>query len=129
MRHLARKDHPWRVDPCLTRLEERLDWLQLARCEGVGPVTFAALLERHGRRRGGAEGGPAEPGPDDGGPRRVPDRAALEAEIEDLERPRRADPDPGRARLPAAAARGARRAAGVSVLGDDGPAAPAGRWR
>ena len=25
-----------------------LDWLQLARCEGVGPVTFTALLERHG---------------------------------------------------------------------------------
>ena len=28
--------------------EMMLTWLQLARCEGVGPVTFTALLERYG---------------------------------------------------------------------------------
>ncbi|MDE0378187.1 MAG: DNA-protecting protein DprA, partial [Rhodospirillales bacterium] len=27
---------------------ERLDWLRLARCENVGPVTFLALLDRFG---------------------------------------------------------------------------------
>lgn len=28
--------------------EERLDWLQLFRCENIGPRTFAQLLQRHG---------------------------------------------------------------------------------
>lgn len=63
--------------------EERLAWLELARCEGVGPVGFASLLERHGSataalaalRRHAGEGGR---------PIRLPDRAALAAELEAL---------------------------------------------
>ncbi|MDQ0393053.1 DNA-processing protein DprA [Labrys monachus] len=27
---------------------ERLDWLRLIRCEGIGPISFRGLLERHG---------------------------------------------------------------------------------
>ena len=64
---------------------ERLDWLRLARCENVGPVTFLALLERFGSvaavldalpalaRRGGRRR-----------PIKVCSRAVAEREIADL---------------------------------------------
>jgi DNA processing protein len=61
--------------------DAKLAWLQLARCEGVGPVTFAALLQRHGGAAAALKAVRREPAPDGGGPRRVPDRAALEAEV------------------------------------------------
>lgn len=31
--------------------EERLDWLRLIRCEGIGPISFKGLLESHGSAR------------------------------------------------------------------------------
>ncbi len=54
-----------------------LDWLQLARCEGVGPVTFARALERY-RTPAGALAVVRREG------RRVPDREELLAELEAL---------------------------------------------
>src|SRR5579884_2344333 len=44
-----------KADPALNRreldLEERLDWLRLARTETVGPMTFHAMLRRFGSAR------------------------------------------------------------------------------
>src|SRR5687768_13373322 len=61
--------------------DAKLAWLQLARCEGVGPITFAALLERHGGAAAALKAVRREPAPGGGGSRRVPDRVALEAEL------------------------------------------------
>jgi DNA processing protein len=64
--------------------DAKLAWLQLARCEGVGPVTFTALLERHGGAVAALKAVRREPAPGGGGPRRVLERAALEAELDAL---------------------------------------------
>ena len=64
---------------------ERLDWLRLARCENVGPITFFALLERFGSPAAVLDALPALARR--GGRRRpikVCARAAAEREIEDL---------------------------------------------
>ena len=63
--------------------EELLACLQLARAEGVGPVTFAGLLKRHGTTAAALRALRQHPAPD-GSARRVPDRRALLAELEAL---------------------------------------------
>ena len=63
--------------------DDLIAWLQLARCEGVGPVTFASLLDRHRGIAAALRAARQHPLPD-GSPRRVPERAALLAEIEAL---------------------------------------------
>jgi DNA processing protein len=68
-----------------TFIEERLAWLQLARCEGVGPVTFTALLEHHGTARAALRA-VLRRRRDDGRPVRLAEPAALEAEAEALAR-------------------------------------------
>ena len=60
-----------------------LDWLQLARCEGVGPMTFTALLERHRSVTAALTAATRQQTPG-GDARRVPSRAALLAELEAL---------------------------------------------
>ena len=60
-----------------------LDWLQLARCEGVGPMTFTALLERHRSVTAALTAATRQQTPG-GGARRVPSRAVLLAELEAL---------------------------------------------
>ena len=60
-----------------------LDWLQLARCEGVGPMTFTALLERHRSVTAALTAATRQQTPG-GDVRRVPSRAALLAELEAL---------------------------------------------
>ncbi|MFZ1431457.1 MAG: DNA-processing protein DprA, partial [Geminicoccaceae bacterium] len=60
-----------------TAPDSTLDWLQLARCEGVGPVTFARALERY-RTLAGALAVVRREG------RRVPDREELLAELDAL---------------------------------------------
>jgi DNA processing protein len=71
------------MPPTLT--EERLAWLQLARCEGVGPVTFTALLEHHGSARAALRA-VLRRRRDDGRPVRLAEPAALAAEEEALAR-------------------------------------------
>ena len=66
-----------------TPLDQTLDWLQLARCEGVGPVTFTALLERYRTVGAALKAARQQPGPG-GAARRVPSRTDLAAEIEAL---------------------------------------------
>ena len=64
---------------------ERLDWLRLARCENVGPITFFALLDRFGSPAAVLDALPALARR--GGRRRpvkVCSRAAAEREIEGL---------------------------------------------
>ena len=64
---------------------ERLDWVRLARCENVGPITFFALLERFGSPAAVLDALPALARR--GGRRRpikVCSPAAAEREIEDL---------------------------------------------
>ncbi|MFL5331674.1 MAG: DNA-processing protein DprA [Geminicoccaceae bacterium] len=63
--------------------EDLLTWLQLARCDGVGPITFATLLERYQGVTAALRAARQQPLPG-GAPRRVPERAALIAEIEAL---------------------------------------------
>src|SRR3954451_13186791 len=63
--------------------EDLLTWLQLARCDGVGPITFATLLERYQGVTAALRAARQQPLPG-GAPRRVPERAALVAEIEAL---------------------------------------------
>ena len=63
--------------------EDLLTWLQLARCDGVGPITFATLLERYRGVAAALRAARQQPLPG-GAPRRVPERAALMAEIEAL---------------------------------------------
>ena len=63
--------------------EMMLTWLQLARCEGVGPATFAALLERYGSIAGALAAATRQPS-SGGGARRVPSRSTLLAELEAL---------------------------------------------
>jgi DNA processing protein len=65
--------------------EERLAWLQLARCDGVGPVTFTALLEQHRTARAALQA-VLRRRRDDGRPVRLAEPAALEAEAEALAR-------------------------------------------
>ncbi|MEK0082687.1 DNA-processing protein DprA [Benzoatithermus flavus] len=60
--------------------EERLAWLQLARCEGVGPIGFAALLERHGSAKAVLAALRQRTGTD-GRPPRFPTQDALAAEL------------------------------------------------
>src|SRR6476620_5790423 len=60
--------------------DQTLDWLQLARCEGVGPVTCSALLERY-RTVGAALKAARQRPVADGSVRRVPERPALAAEL------------------------------------------------
>ena len=64
-------------------LDETLDWLQLARCEGVGPVTWTALLERH-RTVGAALKAVGRQPLAGGALRRLPGRTELMAELESL---------------------------------------------
>ena len=66
-----------------TPLDQTLDWLQLARCEGVGPVTFTALLERHRTVATALRAARQQPGPG-GAARRLPNRTDLAAEIDAL---------------------------------------------
>ena len=66
-----------------TPLDQTLDWLQLARCEGVGPVTFTALLERHRTVAAALRAARQQPGPG-GAARRLPNRTDLAAEIDAL---------------------------------------------
>ena len=64
---------------------ERLDWLRLARCENVGPITFFALLDRFGSPAAVLDALPALA--HRGGRRRpikVCSRAAAEREVEAL---------------------------------------------
>jgi DNA processing protein len=63
--------------------EETLVCLQLARAEGVGPMTFAALLRRHPDPAAALRFLRQQPAPD-GSMRRVPDREALRAELDAL---------------------------------------------
>jgi DNA processing protein len=65
--------------------EERLAWLQLARCDGVGPVTFTALLEQHRTARAALQA-VLRRRRDDGRLVRLAEPAALEAEAEALAR-------------------------------------------
>ena len=65
------------------RPEAILAWLQLARCEGVGPITVSALLERHRSVAAALAAAQRQPTPA-GSPRRVPSRATLCAELEAL---------------------------------------------
>jgi DNA processing protein len=63
--------------------EDLFTWLQLARCDGVGPITFATLFERYRGVAAALRAARQQPMPG-GAPRRVPERAALMAEIEAL---------------------------------------------
>jgi DNA processing protein len=63
-----------------TPLDQTLDWLQLARSEGVGPVTFTALLERYRTVPIALRAVRQQPGLG-GASRRMPERADLAAEI------------------------------------------------
>ena len=62
--------------------QERLDWLRLSRTEGVGPVTFFALLRRFGSAAAAIEALPrlSRPG------RSRSDRREAEAELAAIER-------------------------------------------
>src|SRR5687768_12098475 len=65
--------------------EERLAWLQLARCDRVGPVTFTALLEQHQTARAALQA-VLRRRRDDGRPVRLAEPAALAAEAAALAR-------------------------------------------
>ena len=60
--------------------EELLSALQLARTEGVGPITFTGLLERQGSTAAALRLVREKPAPD-GSARRIPDRRALLEEL------------------------------------------------
>jgi DNA processing protein len=62
------------------RQDTVLDWLLLARCEGVGPMTFMALLERHGSATA-ALAAATQQRTAAGAARRVPSRRELQAEL------------------------------------------------
>src|SRR5215207_7126980 len=64
--------------------EEMLAWLQLARCEGVGAITFAALLERYGTVTAALKAARQQSLPSSGALRRIPERAELAAELQAL---------------------------------------------
>ena len=63
--------------------EELLSALQLARTEGVGPMTFTGLLARQGSTAAALRLVREKPAPD-GSARRVPDRGTLLAELDAL---------------------------------------------
>ena len=63
--------------------DEILTCLQLARAEGVGPVTFTALLQRHHTLAAALRAVRQQPAPD-GTMRRVPDRHSLLVELDAL---------------------------------------------
>ena len=65
-------------------LTERLDWLQLARSEGVGPKTFYRLLHRFGSARRAFEELPRVSSESDGRERRRCPRHDAEAELDGL---------------------------------------------
>lgn len=62
------------------RADTVLDWLQLARCEGVGPMTFMALLEHHGSATAALRAA-TQQRTAIGTARRVPTRPELQAEL------------------------------------------------
>ncbi len=66
-------------------LTERLDWLQLARSEGVGPKTFYRLMHRFGSARRAFEALPGVSAETDGRERRRCRRDEAEAELDGLE--------------------------------------------
>jgi len=65
-------------------LTERLDWLQLARSEGVGPKTFYRLMHRFGSARKAFEALPKLSAEADGRQRRRCRREDAEAELDGL---------------------------------------------
>lgn len=66
-------------------LTERLDWLQLARSDGVGPKTFYRLLHRFGSARRAFEELPRISAESDGRRRRRCPRDEAEAELDGIE--------------------------------------------
>jgi DNA processing protein len=86
MRHFGRRlpALPVATMPDLS-LEERLAWLQLARCGGVGPVAFAVLLERYRTPAVALQALQRRPR-EDGRPCHFPSREALGAELAALDR-------------------------------------------
>lgn len=61
--------------------EERLDWLRLIRCEGIGPISFKGLLESHGSARAVIEALP-EIARRSGRTLRLPAEAGLRRELQ-----------------------------------------------
>ena len=62
------------------RMAEILSWLQLARCEGVGPVSCTTLIERYGTVDAALQALQVQVGPN-GAQRHLPDRSILAAEL------------------------------------------------
>ena len=68
-------------DPALTD-EDRANWLRLARTPRIGPVTFAQLLQRFGSAGAALEALPDLRNASGGASPKIPDRAAIDAEME-----------------------------------------------
>ena len=65
---------------------ERFDWLQLVRCDNIGPRSFIALLRRYGSARAALEALPALVASGKSGrPIAIPPTSAIEAELAKLQ--------------------------------------------
>lgn len=65
---------------------ERFDWLRLLRCDGIGPRSFFALLQRHGSARAALEALPSLAASGRAGrPFAIPPTAAIETELAQLQ--------------------------------------------
>ena len=68
------------------REAERFDWLQLLRCDNIGPRSFIALLRRYGSARAALEALPALVASGKSGrPIAIPPASAIEAELAKLQ--------------------------------------------
>lgn len=61
--------------------EEKLDWLRLIRCDGIGPISFKGLLESHGSARAVIEALP-DIARRSGRPLKLPSETGLQRELQ-----------------------------------------------